>query len=77
MKYVRKTKTEINSDFLRNLLIDREIITSSNESYENFTNPKKSFLLEPTLLDNMEEGFSLFKKHLDNDSTIYFVIDCD
>lgn len=77
MKYIQRTKTNIDNDFFRNLLIDRKIIDSSRESYENFIRPRKDFLLEPTLLDNMEEGFKLFKKHLDNNSTIYFVVDCD
>lgn len=34
-------------------------------------------MCDPLLLDHMEEGFELFKKHLEQGSTIYLCVDCD
>jgi hypothetical protein len=56
MKYIRKTKKDITSNFLNELLNDRGIIdiNSSNDSYFY---PTKDNEIEPTKLDHMEEGY--------------------
>ena len=66
MKFLRRTKREINENFLENLLIDRGIL-EDNEDYKNrYFNPTAKELLPPELLDNMKEGKELLEKHIKN-----------
>ena len=76
MKYVRRTKKEIKTNFLEELLKDRGVL-KENWDLENFLSPTRENLLNPLDLDNMEKGFKCFKKHLENGSRFYFVVDCD
>lgn len=79
MKYIRRTSKEITSDFLNQLLIDRGVLSIDThpEAIQNFFHPTWKNLLQPILLDNVEEGYKLLKKHVDADSTIYLCIDPD
>ena len=77
MKIVKRTKSDIKEDFVKNLLLDRGIINEDKEFCEKFFKPTKENELEPELLDNMEEGYQLFKKHLVNGSKFYLIQDSD
>ena len=78
MKYIRRTKTDIKTNFLKNLLIDRGIIPENDKEYQQmFFYPTEKNLLNPLDLDNMEDGFNLFLKHLKAESNFYFVVDSD
>lgn len=77
MKIVKRTKSDIKEDFVENLLLDRGIITKDEEFFNKFFNPTKENELEPELLDNIEEGYQLFKKHLINGSKFYLAVDSD
>lgn len=78
MKYIRRTKTDIKTNFLKNLLIDRGIIPENDKEYQQmFFCPTEKNLLNPLDLDNMEDGFNLFLKHLKAESNFYFVVDSD
>lgn len=77
MKFLRRTKREINENFLENLLIDRGIL-EDNEDYKNrYFNPTAKELFPPELLDNMKEGKELLEKHIKNNSTILIIMDSD
>jgi single-stranded-DNA-specific exonuclease len=77
LKFLRRTKREINENFLENLLIDRGIL-EDNEGYKNrYFNPTAKELLSPELLDNMKEGKELLEKHIKNNSTILIIMDSD
>ena len=47
------------------------------EDIEGYVYPSKDYELNPRLLDNIDRGANLLKKHLDNDSNILLVQDCD
>ena len=47
------------------------------EDIEGYVYPSKDYELNPRLLDNIDRGAALLKKHLDNDSNILLVQDCD
>ena len=47
------------------------------EDIEGYVYPSKDYELNPHLLDNIDRGANLLKKHLDNDSNILLVQDCD
>ena len=49
----------------------------TEEQEERYLNPTEADLYDPLLLINMDEGVTMLKKHLDNDSIIYLVVDCD
>ena len=49
----------------------------TEEQEEKYLNPTETDLYDPLLLVNMDEGVTMLKKHLDNDSIIYLVVDCD
>ena len=73
MRY--KTKSILSHDAencLKELLKDRGIT-----DVINYCNPSDIFELDPTLLDNIDDAAILLKKHLDNDSKILFIVDCD
>ena len=76
MKFIKRTKEDIKDNFLLNLLIDRNIIPEKDKRYQKmFFNPTEENLLDPLNLDNMNIGFNLFKKHLNNGSKFYVVVD--
>lgn len=77
MKYTLKTPEKIESNFLFSLLKSRNILTDNEEYNKLYFNPTKDCLLEPTLLDNMVEGFELYKNHLEKGSKIIFIVDSD
>ena len=78
MKYVKRTKKDITDNFIKELLLDRGIISNDPEFLEKFARPRKETNeLNPELLDNMEEGYQLLMKHLKNHSKIYLPCDCD
>lgn len=77
MKYKRRTSHNITEDFLNQLLYDRGILHDNDEFKEKFFKPTKENLIDPILLDNMEKGYKLLKKHLEAGSRIYLVIDSD
>ena len=77
MKYIRKTSREITQDFSRSLLIDRGILPATDEDTSWYFNPTRANLLDPLGLDHMEQGYILFKKHLENGSHIRVYVDPD
>ena len=73
MRY--KTKSILSHDAencLKDLLKDRGIT-----DVINYCNPSDIFELDPALLDNIDDAAILLKKHLDNNSKILFIVDCD
>lgn len=76
MNYKQKTSHSIKEDYTRNLLIDRGILTDLNNT-DWYFNPGKDNWCDPSLLDNIEEGYQLFLKHCQNGSKIRFYVDCD
>lgn len=77
MKYILKTSKPIKENFLNELLLDRGILKDDEDYNRKYFNPTRDCLLEPTLLDNMEKGFGMFKRHLENGSKIVFIVDSD
>lgn len=81
MKYIKRTHKDITENFLEELLIDRGIISPENiltNCADNlFFHPTWKNLLPADTLDNMEQGYNLLKKHVDNESIIYLCIDPD
>lgn len=78
MQYIRRTSKDINSNFLKELLLDRGVINSSQDFQEKYFNPTIANEHNPELLDHMEEGYQLLIKHLKaGGSKIYICIDCD
>ena len=59
-----------------NLLRDRGVI----QEWENtdwYFHPSSDNLCDPLGLDHMQEGYELYKKHLENGSKIMICVDCD
>ena len=54
MKIIQRTKSNIKEDFVKNLLIDREILIEDEEFNKKFFYPTKENELNPNLLDNIE-----------------------
>lgn len=80
MKYIRRTSKDITNNFLKELLVDRKVISEEDINFgkdKPFFSPTWKNLLPPKDLDNMEEGYQLLKKHINNNSTIYLCIDPD
>ena len=77
MKYIQKTSRKICQDFLRELLLDRGLITLDQEYQAKYFKPTKENLLHSFGLDHMAEGFNLFEKHLAAGSKIYVCVDSD
>ena len=75
MQYVRKTSQNFSENFLENLLLDRGILEQTPEFYEAYFNPTKKNEHSPNLLDHIEEGYQLLKRHLLNNSKLYIVVD--
>ena len=77
MQYVRKTSQNFTEDFLENLLVDRGILEQTPEFYEAYFNPTKTNEHSPELLDHMEEGYQLLKRHLMGNGRLYIPVDPD
>lgn len=73
MKYKLKTSHEIKSNFLIELLKDRNIDVGN----EKFFNPTFKNELPPENLDHMKEAYELMKHHVLNKGRVYVVIDPD
>ena len=59
------------------LLKDRHVLPDDGESDWYFYPNAQNNMCDPLLLDHMEEGYQLFKKHLENGSKIRVYVDCD
>ena len=77
MKYIQRTSKNITEDFLKELLLDRGIITEDEDYQERFFNPTKDNLEDYKLLDNIEKGADLLEKHIKKGSKIYLIVDSD
>lgn len=77
MKYIQRTSKKITENFLKELLIDREIITEDEDYQSKFFNPTKQNLEDYRLLDNIEKGADLLEKHLKGGRKIYLIVDPD
>jgi len=75
MKYIRKTSKDITSNFLSELLSDRNMDFGSNPTL--FFHPSWENELSPLGLDNIEEGSLLLEKHILNGSKIFICVDSD
>lgn len=76
MQYIRKTSKEITDNFLQELLLDRGVISTSKEFQDAYFNPTKDNEHNPSLMDNMEEGYQLLMKHLNaGNGRIYIIVD--
>lgn len=75
MKYIQRTSKKIAENFLKELLIDREIITEDEDYQSKFFNPTKQNLEDFMLLDNIQKGAVLLENHIKNGSKIYLVVD--
>lgn len=75
MKYIRKTSKDITSNFLSELLADRNMDFGSNPTL--FFHPSWENELSPLGLDNIEEGSLLLEKHILNGSKIFICVDSD
>ena len=54
MKYIQKTTKTIKENFLKELLIDRQLIPANDEDYQaRYFSPKKDNLEDFALLDNI------------------------
>lgn len=76
MKFIRNTSYDIKSDYTLNLLKDRGVLPMQGET-DWYFNPTVDNFLDPLSLDHMEEGYQLYKKHLENGSRIRLYVDCD
>ncbi len=75
MKYKtinKNYKWNYNDDLLYSLLKQRGV-----EDPEILMKLDESFVHSGLLLENMNEGLDLFKKHIDKNSVIHIIIDCD
>lgn len=78
MKYIQKTTKIIKENFLKELLIDRQLIPANDEDYQaRYFSPKKDNLEDFALLDNIMAGAECLEKHIKNKSRIYLVVDSD
>ena len=78
MKYIQKTTKTIKENFLKELLIDRQLIPANDEDYQaRYFSPKKYNLEDFALLDNIMAGAECLEKHIKNKNRIYLVVDSD
>lgn len=78
MKYIQKTTKTIKENFLKELLIDRQLIPANDEDYQaRYFSPKKDNLEDFALLDNIMAGAECLEKHIENKNRIYLVVDSD
>jgi single-stranded-DNA-specific exonuclease len=78
VKYIQKTTKTIKENFLKELLIDRQLIPANDEDYQaRYFSPKKDNLEDFALLDNIMAGAECLEKHIKNKSRIYLVVDSD
>ena len=76
MKYIQKTTKTIKENFLKELLIDRQLIPANDEDYQaRYFSPKKDNLEDFALLDNIMAGAECLEKHIKNRGKIYLVVD--
>lgn len=76
MKYVLNSKINHlpNESYVETLLRARGL---NHDEMIQYLKPSKEVLYSPLLLKNMDAGVELLKKHLDANSIIYDVVDCD
>lgn len=76
MKYVLNSKINHLPDesYVETLLRARGL---NHDEMIQYLKPSKEVLYSPLLLKNMDAGAELLKKHLDANSIIYDVVDCD
>lgn len=81
MKYINRTNIDlkkVGDNFLRELLLARGVIKNEPGYLEKFFNPtKEKNELDPSLFDNIEDGYRLLMSHLKNHSKFYLVVDPD
>lgn len=79
MKYIRKTTYDIRSNYAKNLLVDRGILSVADVQGDAswYFKPTKDNLCDPHLLDHIDDAVKLFIKHIDNKSHIRVYVDCD
>ena len=75
MKYIRKTSKDITSNFLSELLADRNMNFGSNPTL--FFHPTWENEIPSVNLDNIEEGCLLLEKHIKNGNKIFICVDSD
>lgn len=76
MNFKRKTSYDIKEDFIKNLLIDRNILPKEDSEYQhNYFYPTKELEHNPLLLKNIEKGFKLLERNLNN--KILILVDAD
>ena len=61
-------------DVITQILVSRGF---SADEVPHYLNTTDNDILDPLLLSNMHEGYVLLKKHIDNNSKILVVVDCD
>ena len=76
MKYVLNSKINHlpNESYVETLLRARGL---NHDEMIQYLKPSKEVLYSPLLLKNIDAGAELLKKHLDANSIIYDVVDCD
>ena len=76
MKYVLNSKINHlpNESYVETLLRARGL---NHDEMIQYLKPSKEVLYSPLLLKNIDAGAELLKKHLDGNSIIYDVVDCD
>ena len=65
--YTRNPKQALND-----ILTDRGVL-----DIDNFLHPSSACELEPTRLENLDAGARMLMKHLESNSNILFIVDCD
>lgn len=75
MRYELKEYKHFMPEKMKDLFVERGV---STEDLKKFTKPTyEENYLEPTLLDNMDKGCDLLKKHVFAGHTIDLIVDCD
>ena len=72
MHYKLNEKINNSGDYVRDILEARGII-----DVEEYLNPSKEDLLSPNELRYIDKGAKMLIEHLENNSKIYVVVDCD
>lgn len=76
MKFTLRTKEKYKNDFVKNLMKERGLV-DTDEEYEHYLNPTKDDLIEPTKLDNIEDGYNLLYSHIKQGNKIMILVDPD
>lgn len=77
MKYIRRTSQNFKKDFLKNLLLDRNVIEDDIDFLNKFFNPTTENLLDYNLLDDIDKAADLIEYHIKNGNKIYLCVDSD